>query len=235
MIKNILFDLDGTLLNMDQDKFLKLYTLSLYNSLKDEYKDINELSYVIETGVKLMFNNDGSKTNEQVFYEHFKNYHKDKTEYLIKRIEKYYDNEFIYAKEATSSSNYAPLLIKELKEKGYNIILATNPIFPKVATLNRIKWANLNPDDFTYISTYENSSYCKPNIKYYEEIINKLNLNKEECLMIGNDTKEDYAITKLDIPCIILKDNLINKANLDIDFSTLKEYYFNTKNYPIIK
>ena len=235
MIKNILFDLDGTLLNMDQDKFLKLYMISLYSVLKDEYKDINELTYVIETGVRLMFNNDGSKTNEEVFYEHFKNYHKDKTEELTKRIEKYYENEFILAKDSTSSSIYAPLLIKELKEKGYNIILATNPIFPKIATLQRIKWAGLDPNDFTYISTYENSSYCKPNIKYYEEIINKLNLNKEECLMIGNDTKEDYAITNLDIPCIILKDNLINKANLDIDFSTLKEYYFNTKNYPIIK
>ena len=119
MIKNILFDLDGTLLNMDQDKFLKLYTLSLYNTLKDEYKDIHELSYVIETGVKLMFNNNGSKTNEKVFYEHFKNYHKDKTDYLLKRIEKYYDNEFIYAKEATSSSIYAPLLIKELNQNNF--------------------------------------------------------------------------------------------------------------------
>ena len=66
MIKNILFDLDGTLLNMDQDKFLKLYMISLYSVLKDEYKDINELTNVIETGVKLMFNNDGSKTNEEV-------------------------------------------------------------------------------------------------------------------------------------------------------------------------
>ena len=86
-----------------------------------------------------------------------------------------------------------------------------------------------------YISTYENSHYSKPNIKYYEEILNKLNLNKEECLMIGNDTIEDYIITKLDIPCIILKENLINKNNLDLDFSTLDEYYLNTKNYPKIK
>ena len=235
MIKNILFDLDGTLLNMDQDKFLKLYMISLYSVLKDEYKDINELTSIIEKGVHLMFNNDGSKTNEQVFYEHFKSINKDKTDELLKRIEKYYDNEFILAKDSTSSSIYAPLLIKELKEKGYNIILATNPIFPRVATLQRIKWANLDYKDFTYITTYENSSYCKPNVKYYDEILNKLNLNKEECIMIGNDTKEDYAITNLDIPCIILKDNLMNKANLDIDFSTLKEYYYNTKNYPKVK
>ena len=53
MIKNILFDLDGTLLNMDQDKFLKLYMISLYNVLKDEYTDINELTSIIEKGFVL--------------------------------------------------------------------------------------------------------------------------------------------------------------------------------------
>ena len=235
MIKNILFDLDGTLLNMDQDKFLELYMLSLYNYSKEEYKDVYELINLIKKGVYLMVNNNGNLTNEEVFYNHFKSLHKDKTDYLLKKYEEYYNSDFIITKESTSLKKVAPLLIKELKEKGYNLILATNPIFPRIATLNRIKWAGLDPNDFMYISTYENSHYSKPNIKYYEEILNKLNLNKEECLMIGNDTSEDYVITNLDIPCIILKENLINKNNLDLDFSTLDEYYLNTKNYPKIK
>ena len=235
MIKNILFDLDGTLLNMDQDKFLELYMLSLYNYSKEEYKDVYELIDLIKKGVYLMVNNNGKLTNEEVFYNHFKSFHKDNTDALLKKYEEYYNSDFIITKESTSLKKVAPLLIKELKEKGYNLILATNPIFPRIATLNRIKWAGLDPNDFMYISTYENSHYSKPNIKYYEEILNKLNLNKEECLMIGNDTSEDYVITNLDIPCIILKENLINKNNLDLDFSTLDEYYLNTKNYPKVK
>ena len=235
MIKNILFDLDGTLLNMDQDKFLELYMLSLYNYSKEEYKDVYELIDLIKKGVYLMVNNNGKLTNEEVFYNHFKSFHKDNTDALLKKYEEYYNSDFNITKESTSLKKVAPLLIKELKEKGYNLILATNPIFPRIATLNRIKWAGLDPNDFMYISTYENSHYSKPNIKYYEEILNKLNLNKEECLMIGNDTSEDYVITNLDIPCIILKENLINKNNLDLDFSTLDEYYLNTKNYPKVK
>ena len=235
MIKNILFDLDGTLLNMDQDKFLELYMLSLYNYSKEEYKDVYELIDLIKKGVYLMVNNNGKLTNEEVFYNHFKSFHKDNTDALLKKYEENYNSDFIITKESTSLKKVAPLLIKELKEKGYNLILATNPIFPRIATLNRIKWAGLDPNDFMYISTYENSHYSKPNIKYYEEILNKLNLNKEECLMIGNDTNEDYVITNLDIPCIILKENLINKNNLDLDFSTLDEYYLNTKNYPKVK
>lgn len=235
MIKNILFDLDGTLLPMDQDQFIKLYMISLYEAFPTYHKDVHELSNIIIKGTYLMVKNDGSKTNEKVFYDFFKTIHKENTDLLISKYEDYYNNGFIKAKEATSYNPYANLLIKELKKKGYNLILATNPLFPRIATLNRIKWAGLDPEDFTLITTYENSRYCKPNLKYYEEIIDKLKLNKDECLMVGNDTKEDYIITQLGIPCIILKDSLINKDNLEIDFTTLKELYEASKNYPIVK
>ena len=234
MIKNILFDLDGTLLPMDQDEFVKLYLYSLYKAFPEYHKDINELTNVIMKGTYLMVQNDGSKTNEHVFYEYFKTIYKDNTKELIKKYEEYYNKEFILAKTATKTSPYANLLIKELKKKGYNLILATNPLFPRVATMNRIKWAGLDPNDFTLITTYENSSYCKPNLKYYEEIINKLNLNKDECIMIGNDTSEDYAITELGIPCIILKDCLINKNKFELDFTTLEDLYKASLNYPYI-
>ena len=86
MIKNILFDLDGTLINMDQDKFLELYMISLYNYSKDEYKDVYELIEIIKKGVYLMVTNNGEKTNEEVFYEHFKSIHKDKTDEILKKI-----------------------------------------------------------------------------------------------------------------------------------------------------
>lgn len=234
MVKNILFDLDGTLLPMDLDEFLKLYLYSLHKTFPSYHKDINELSEVIMKGTYLMVNNDGSKTNEKVFYEYFKSIHKDKTDEIIKKYENYYHNEYVLTKNATKPSIYANLLIKELKKKGYNLILATNPLFPRIATLRRIEWAGLDPNDFTLITTYENCSYCKPNLKYYEEIINKLNLKKDECIMIGNDTSEDYVITKLGIPCIILKDCLINKNKLELDFTTLEDLYKASLNYPYI-
>ena len=235
MIKNILFDLDGTLLPMDQDEFIKLYIYSLHQAFPDIHKDVYELSEIIMKGTYLMISNGGEKTNEEVFYEYFKTIHKDNTDEIIQKYENYYNKEFILAKNATKTNPYANLLIKELKSKGYNLILATNPLFPRIATLNRIKWAGLDANDFTFITTYDNSHYCKPNIKYYEEIIEKLNLNKDECMMIGNDTKEDYVITKLGIPCIILKDCLINKENLELDFTTLKDLYEASKNYPSVK
>ena len=223
---------------------------------EDRKFEIDEDGYVFISSVN--YPNNPKLVNQKVYIgqsinsldhrkkQHYKEskYHKNDTTYFHNALKKYSEQDFIWEilEELTSLEELNSREIYWIeyyqstnKEKGYNLILATNPIFPRIATLNRIKWAGLDPNDFMYISTYENSHYSKPSIKYYEEILNKLNLNKEECLMIGNDTSEDYVITNLDIPCIILKENLINKNNLDLDFSTLDEYYLNTKNYPKIK
>lgn len=38
--------------------------------------------------------------------------------------------------------------IKTAKNAGFRVALATNPLFPIMATESRIKWAGLKPDDF---------------------------------------------------------------------------------------
>ena len=113
-------------------------------------------------------------------------------------------------------------------------VLATNPLFPHTATDNRMRWAGLKPEDFSFYTTYENSRYCKPNPKYYEEILQKLNLKPEECIMVGNDLEEDILPTeKLGMQGFLLTDFLINKEDKDIsgylqgDFTELIQYLEN--------
>lgn len=52
--------------------------------------------------------------------------------------------------------------MRELKRRGFGVALATNPIFPSVATESRIRWAGLEPEEFALYTTYENTAYCKP-------------------------------------------------------------------------
>ena len=94
--------------------------------------------------------------------------------------------------------------------------LATNPIFPAVATENRIRWAGLKPEDFEFYTTYETCRYCKPNPKYYEDIVEKLGVSAEECLMVGNDVTEDMIAETLGMKVFLLTDCIINKENKDI-------------------
>lgn len=104
-----------------------------------------------------------------------------------------------------------------LKEKGYKLYLTTNPLFPRIATEKRVKWAGLNIEDFELITTFENSSFCKPNINYYKEVLESQNLDVNECMMVGNDVKEDGVVETLGIPVYLVNDYLLNKYNLDIN------------------
>ena len=65
-------------------------------------------------------------------------------------------------------------------------------------------------------STYENSSFSKPNPQYFVEILEKLQAKPEECLMVGNDVLEDGAALKTGMSLFFLTDCLINKNNEDI-------------------
>ena len=74
----------------------------------------------------------------------------------------------------------------------------------------------LQPEDFEFFTTFENSHYCKPNLDYYREILEKLSLKPEECLMVGNDVSEDMITEQLGMKTFLLTDCLINKAGVDI-------------------
>lgn len=214
MINTVLFDLDGTLLPMNQDKFLEGYFNVIASKFKDH--DVKTLLKSLQYGIKGMLLNDGSKTNEEAFWDTFyKLVPKDSS--LEDKFIEMYENEFQTLINYTNPSNLAKKIINTLKAKGYTIICATNPLFPKIATYSRIKWAGLNPNDFKYITTFENSKYAKPNLDYYKEIIEKNNLDRESCLMVGNDVSEDLCVKSLGLKTFLLTDNLINSLNVEID------------------
>ena len=77
-------------------------------------------------------------------------------------------------------------------------------------------WAGLSSEDFECYTTYENSHYCKPNPKYYEEVVTGMELQPNECLMVGNDVTEDMIAETIGMKVFLLTDCLINKENKDI-------------------
>lgn len=216
MIKAVLFDLDGTLLPMDQEAFLKRYlTLLAYETAKIGY-DPKGMPKSIYQATMDMIVNDGSKTNEEVFWAAFAKIHGDRVYKDIGYFDRFYENEFELAREHCGVNPKSAELIERLKEKGIRRILATNPVFPRVATARRIKWAGLREDDFELVTTYENIGYCKPNPKYYLEIAERCGLSPEECLMVGNDVDDDMPAKQAGFDVFLLTDCLINKSGKDI-------------------
>lgn len=95
-------------------------------------------------------------------------------------------------------------------------MLATNPIFPAIATESRMRWAGLSPDDFALYTTYENIGVCKPNLAYYTEVAARIGVAPEECLMVGNDVGDDIVAAELGMKVFLPTDCLINKNNADL-------------------
>lgn len=229
-MKVILFDLDGTLLPMDQDEFVKAYFGLLAKKLSALGYEPEKLIQSIWMGTKAMITNDGSQTNEEAFWNLFKNIYGEDVINDQDKFEDFYKNEFQMVKKVCGFDEKANRLIKYLKSQNYKLILATNPIFPAIATKSRIKWAGLDESDFDYVTTYENSSFCKPNLKYYMEILEKHNIDPTECLMVGNDVTEDMITKNLGMKVFLLTKDLINKNNEDInnypngDYDDLKQF-----------
>lgn len=215
-VKAVLFDLDGTLLPMDQDVFVKAYFSGLANKLSKIGYEPEKLIRAIWQGTGAMIANDGSKTNEQAFWDCFSSIYGEDKRKDEPYFEEFYKNDFQKVKEVCGFNENSKKIIDMLKQKGIRCVLATNPIFPAIATQSRIKWAGLSPDDFEFYTTYENVGYSKPNAEYYKEILTRLSLNAEECVMVGNDVSDDMVAGKLGMKTFLLTDNLINKENADI-------------------
>ena len=217
MIKAVLFDLDGTLLPMDEEYFKKIYFGEVYKKVAYLGYTLDELLKVIWYGTKAMIQNDGSQTNEELFWKKFIEVHPDRLEENKENFVEFYSNIFPTLGHTCGYQPLAKDFIKALKDKGYEVIIASNPIFPLVATKARIRWAGCNPDDFKYITAYENSRFSKPNLKYYEEVLEKTGYKPEEVIMVGNDVREDMIVNKLGIDSYLITDCLLNLDNEDIN------------------
>ena len=230
-IKAILFDLDGTLLPMeDQNRFIKMYFDSLTEFMIPHGYEPKRFMSAVWNSTMAMIKNDGSDINENVFWREFAKVYGERGMADKVYIDDFYNRAFIKAKAACGYTPRAKETVELVKSLGYRAVLATNPVFPRVATEARIGWAGCSADDFELITVYENSSSAKPNPKYYEEILNALGLAPEECVMVGNDTRDDMSAEALGMKVFLLTECLINESGADIskypngDFSALADY-----------
>lgn len=224
-IKAIFFDLDGTLLPMNQDLFINSYFTRLAAKMSNYGYEPKRFTETVWNGTVAMIKNNGLKTNEEVFWDVFISEYGDKAKNDIMHFEEFYKNEFSEIQKVCGYNPEAKKLVSELKSRGYRIVLATNPLFPQIATAQRISWAGLDKNDFEICTTYENSRHSKPFLEYYEDIASELGVSPSECLMVGNDVSDDMTAEKLGMKVFLLTDCLINKK--DCDISHLPQGNFN--------
>ena len=231
-IKVVLFDLDGTLLPMKQDEFIGNYMRDLTSYMcGGGLHNPEEYCQVVWQGVVAMVKNNNVKTNEEVYFDKLGEVYGDvcaKEEY--QKYLEFYKTKYLDGKVFSWYTDKSKKLVDTLKSRGVRVALATNPVFPSVATKGRMSWVDLRPEDFELVTTCDNTGYSKPNPKYFLDIAEKLGVEPEECLMVGNDVEDDMPAKTVGMEVFLLTDCLINKKEKDISiypnggFEELIEY-----------
>lgn len=223
MKKVILFDLDGTLLPMDQEDFIGAYFNILMKKLVElglpvrNEDDKRALGEAVWKSTYAVMKNDGSCTNEDRFFSTFKQL--TGLDLMDKReeLDKFYSGDFNKVSAVCGKNSKVAQIICRLKSKGVRIAVATNPLFPLSANKSRLNWAGLSLEEFEFCTCYENSCFAKPNLDYYRAIVEKLGVSADDCMMVGNDVREDMVARELGMDVFLITDCLINPDGRDIN------------------
>ena len=195
MLKAVLFDLDNTLILFEEEKFLMGYYPVLAARFDGVFPDGQFAEKLMKATVVLR-DNDGSKINRELFMGFFcegSNVDKDD---MWARFEQFFSLDFDIFKDAVTATPGAEAAFRHAKERGLKIVVATNPIWPLVVQKKRLAWAGLGGIGVDLITHIDNMSYCKPQLGYFRQICQLINVKPEECLMVGDDPANDMVAAR---------------------------------------
>ena len=188
-----LIDLDDTLLDLDSSAFAErhikafiAYLLAHAPDAKIDYRDAIRRTLDGATS-----SSDAQYSNHERLNAAFAHMVNMSADDITALSEQFYANEFHKLKENARPLEDGKALIEAARQSGCSLVLATNPIFPKTATLARMEWAGLDPTDFILLTTVEEMHFLKPDPAYYEEILALIDMQPDEVLMIGDTLEHD--------------------------------------------
>lgn len=216
--KAVFFDLDGTLLPIDMDAFLKNYFNDIAAFVQARGHDPKQFIDALSAGVKSMLTKQGGLNSERFWETFTSRMGGDSSAEYEKMMDEYYATCFDgLSAMATNVDPNAAYVVKTLKEKGYPLYLTTMPLFPRIAVEKRLSWANVPASAFDRITTYDNSTSTKPHAAYFRENVEAIGLAPEDILMVGNNTREDLAAMKLGLDAYLVTDWLLDPDGFDIE------------------
>lgn len=190
--KAILFDLDGTLLDSSMDNFLPVYLKALSGRVAAFFEPkafVTRLLWATEQ----MAANDGRATNQDVFMAAFFPLEGRERAELEPVFDAFYREDFPKLQHVTRTRPEARAVVQQVLDMGLDAAIVTNPLFPEAAIRERMRWAGVDDLPFKWVTTYENSRYTKPNLRYFDDVCVRLGHAPDACLVVGDEHMDMVA------------------------------------------
>lgn len=215
MFEAILFDLDGTLLDINMDFFLTKYFKEMGKmALASGYCDPEQLVAQVIKSTEVMISDINPETsNEDTFMQHFFSCLKTDEVKMRAFFDDFYRIGFPRLQEYCRPFEGIPEMMTEIFECDLKVVIATNSVFPYPAIQSRLDWAGVGNFPYKLLTCYENMHYCKPKLQYYKEIAAYIGVEPSACLMVGNDTGEDMVAGKIGMKTFLVEDCLIDRGD----------------------
>ncbi|MGB9868048.1 MAG: HAD family hydrolase [Bacillota bacterium] len=211
-MKAVLFDLDGTLLPLDTLDFVAKY----FQAVSRRFEHLlpsHRFRALLWQAVTVMIDTDHpDRTNQEVFVDAFCKLSGLRPEEFMPLFERFYSEDFPLLRNGVVPNPRAVETVELARKLGFKVVLATNPVYPATAILQRLEWAGLSPLHFDFITTYEQMHACKPSVRYYQEVLDLVGCAPEHCLMVGNDTLEDMVAGQLGMLTYLVQDFAIEST-----------------------
>lgn len=226
-MNTVLLDLEGTLLPVSRNDFMDTLNKLLDSKFQTMGFDTKVVRNALMSAVDRMDENDGFRTNEEVYESVMKKLVGMNAKKVMRELNKFYRKDFAVVRFNTMPVAEAAECVRVLKQKGYRLVLASDPTFPGEAICTMAVWAGLEPEDFSYITTMENCCYTKKNIRYYTHLARILDCIPEDFLVVGNDVARDMSAAAVGMDTFLIKDHLVNtelRDYSDIKQGTLRDF-----------
>ncbi len=193
MTFTLLLDLDDTLLDTNMSEFVPAYFQALAKHLNGKVRPEAMLPALMAGTNLMLASEDPARTLQEVFETEFYPQLGIPKAELKEKIDDFYDNVFPALETVTKRREGTQELVEAAFVKGYRVVIATDPLFPRKAVFHRIRWAGLDPERFELISSFETFHFTKSHPAYYAEVLGRLGWPDGPVLMVGNDVERDLV------------------------------------------
>lgn len=211
-IRAVLFDLDGTLIDVDMQLFIPAYLRRLAERLAP-HADPKRAERTLRAAVMAMLGDtSGESSLETLLRATLAEQLQLEWPIYQAALADYCSNDLEELRPLVRPHPLARELVEACLVRGWRVVLATNPIFPRAVVDARLAWGGLDDLPFQPVTTYENSRHCKPQAGFFADLLDDLALPPQACLMVGNDTHQDLAAGRLGLPTCLLTTWRIDRA-----------------------